>query len=85
MNPPAPIESGCEMMKRAAKDLKKEIEHNVRRAAEMRSKITALQGQANPDQAQISALKQALEVLEKKIEEDRVSLSTLEDVITENC
>ncbi|MFE7558356.1 hypothetical protein [Kitasatospora sp. NPDC057500] len=85
MSSPAPTESGCEMMKRTAKDLKKEIEKNEHRAAEIRSKITVLQGQAHPDQAQIDALKQTLEILEKKIEEDRVSLSTLEDVITENC
>ncbi|MFF7454453.1 hypothetical protein [Kitasatospora sp. NPDC008115] len=85
MNPPAPMESGCDMMKRTAKALKKDIENSERHAAEIRSKIAVLQGQANPDQAQIDALKQALEILEKKIEEDRLSLSTLEDVITENC
>ncbi|MFB6641501.1 hypothetical protein ACFCYF_30125 [Streptomyces chartreusis] len=85
MNPPPAEESGCEMMKRLARDLKKDIDKNEKRAKEVRDRIAKLEAQANPDQAQISALKQALELLERKITDERVSLSELEDVISENC
>lgn len=85
MNPQPAEESGCEMMKRLARDLKKDIDKNEKRAKEVRDRIAKLEAQANPDQAQISALKQALELLERKITDERVSLSELEDVISENC
>ncbi|MCZ4610063.1 hypothetical protein O3S80_41125 [Streptomyces sp. Lzd4kr] len=85
MNPPPAEESGCEMMKRLARDLKKDIDRNEKRAKEVRDRIAELEAQANPDQAQISALKQALELLERKVTDERVSLSELEDVISENC
>ncbi|MFE2107474.1 hypothetical protein ACFXAF_16585 [Kitasatospora sp. NPDC059463] len=85
MNAPPTEESGCELLKRTARDLKKDIDRSVQRAAEIRARITALQAQADPDQAQIDTLRQALEVLEKKIEDERASLSNLNDVISENC
>ncbi|MCX5231241.1 hypothetical protein [Streptomyces sp. NBC_00233] len=85
MNPPPAAESGCQMMKRLAKEQAKSIDTSEERAEEFRKRITELEAQANPDQAQISALKQALAHLEKKIEDDRVTLSDLESVISENC
>ncbi|MCB8907626.1 MULTISPECIES: hypothetical protein [unclassified Streptomyces] len=85
MNPPPAPESPCQMMKRLAKELEKSIDKSKERAKEFRDRITELEAQANPDQAQISALKQTLEHLRKKIEDDRVTLSDLESVISENC
>ncbi|MFF5922620.1 hypothetical protein ACFY8C_30455 [Streptomyces flavochromogenes] len=85
MNPPPPEETGCQMMKRLAKELEKGIEKSGKLAQELRTRIAGLEAQANPDQAQIDALKQALERLEQKIEDDRVALSDLETVISENC
>ncbi|MFF4104420.1 ferritin-like domain-containing protein [Streptomyces sp. NPDC001903] len=85
MNPPMAGESGCQLMKRLAKELKASIAKTQEHASEVANRITELEAQANPDQSQISALKQTLEVLRKKIEEERASLSELEDVISENC
>ncbi|MCC0093476.1 hypothetical protein K7B10_01420 [Streptomyces flavotricini] len=85
MNAPTAGESGCQLMKRLAKELKVSIAKTQEHAAEVASRITELEAQANPDQSQISALKQTLEVLRKKVEEERASLSELEDVISENC
>ncbi|ATZ29186.1 ferritin-like domain-containing protein [Streptomyces lavendulae] len=85
MNSPMAAESGCDLMKRLAKDLKLSIAKTQEHADQVASRIAELEAQANPDQSQISALKQALEVLRKKIEDERASLSELEDVISENC
>ncbi|MFE2480752.1 hypothetical protein [Streptomyces sp. NPDC059389] len=85
MNSPMAGESGCDLMKRLAKELKASIAKTQEHATEVASRITGLEAQAHPDQSQISALKQTLEVLRKKVEEERASLSELEDVITENC
>ncbi|MFI5671135.1 hypothetical protein [Streptomyces sp. NPDC051704] len=85
MNSPMAGESGCQLMKRLAKELKVSIAKTQEQATEVASRITGLEAQANPDQSQIGALKQALEVLGKKAEEERASLSELEDVISENC
>lgn len=80
-----PNESGCEMMKRIAKDLEKEIDRTGKRINELEEKIAALKAQANPDLKEIQALEKIVEQLQKKREEDQSSLSTLQDVITENC
>ncbi|GGQ08328.1 MULTISPECIES: hypothetical protein [Streptomyces] len=85
MNAPMAAETGCQLMKRLAKDLKESITKGEKHADEVESRIAQLEAQANPDQAQISALKQTLEVIRKKIEDERTSLSELEDVISENC
>ncbi|MFF4368984.1 hypothetical protein [Streptomyces sp. NPDC001594] len=84
MNPPAG-ETGCELMKRLAKDLKKTIHDDEVHAAKIAQRIAELEAQSPPDEQQINALKQAQEVLRKKIEDERASLSELEDVIRENC
>lgn len=73
------------MMKRVAKDLEKEIDRTRDRIGELQDKIAALEAQANPDQQEIQALKKVVEQLRKKLEEDQSSLSTLQDVISENC
>lgn len=73
------------MMKRIAKDLEKEIDRTRERIGELQDKIAALEAQANPDQQEIRALKKIVEQLQKKLEEDQSSLSTLQDVISENC
>lgn len=85
MTPPQAGESGCDLMKRLATDLKASIHNSETHAAGIRARITELEAQADPDQGQISALKQALDVLLKKIEEERASLAELEVVISENC
>ncbi|MFK0044282.1 hypothetical protein ACIQU4_09300 [Streptomyces sp. NPDC090741] len=85
MNAPTTGESGCELMKRLAKELKASIRATEDHAAEVPRRITELEAQPDPDENQINALKQTLEVLRKKIEEETASLSTLEDVISENC
>ncbi|MEU3902457.1 hypothetical protein [Streptomyces goshikiensis] len=85
MNSPMAGESGCQLMKRLAKELKVSIAKTQEHADEVASRIAALEAQVNPDQSQISALKQTLDVLRKKIDEERVSLSDLEGVISENC
>ncbi|MFH8568703.1 hypothetical protein [Streptomyces sp. NPDC017993] len=82
----APVNEGpCQMMRRLAKEQRAEIGRTEKRVDELRTKIDALQAQPAPDAAAIAALRQAVETLEKKVEDDRLSLSTLEDVITENC
>ncbi|MEV0375068.1 hypothetical protein AB0I10_35740 [Streptomyces sp. NPDC050636] len=78
-------ESPCQMMRRLAKAQGAEIGRTEKRIDELRKKIGDLQAQPVPDAAAIAALRQAAESLEKKLEDDRLSLSTLEDVITENC
>lgn len=85
MNSPMAGESGCDLMKRIAKELKASIKAAEVHAAELARRIAELEAQTDPDEKQISALRQTLEALNKKIEEDRASLSTLEDVISENC
>ncbi|MFD5507150.1 hypothetical protein ACFWIB_05160 [Streptomyces sp. NPDC127051] len=85
MNAPTSGESGCELMKRLAKELKASIRTTKDHAAEVSRRIVELEAQPDPDENQIKALKQTLEVLRKKIEEETASLSTLEDVISENC
>ncbi|MGR4879784.1 hypothetical protein ACIPUC_10180 [Streptomyces sp. LARHCF249] len=85
MNSPSAGESGCDLMKRIAKELRASIKAAETNAAELARRIAELEAQPDPDEKQINALKQTLEALNKKIEEDRLSLSTLEDVISENC
>lgn len=85
MNATASGESGCELMKRVAKELKASIRATTNHANELSRRIEQLEAQPDPDEKQIGALRQALEVLRKKIEEERGSLSELEDVISENC
>ncbi|MFI6144395.1 hypothetical protein [Streptomyces sp. NPDC051109] len=85
MNAPMAGESGCQLMKRLAKEAKVSIAKTQAHADEVASRIAELEAQANPDQSQISALQQTLDVLRKKAEEERASLSELEDVIRENC
>ncbi|MFI1255428.1 hypothetical protein ACH4U6_16850 [Streptomyces netropsis] len=80
-----PHESGCEMMKRIAKDLEKEIDRTRKRINELEEKIAALKAQTNPDLKEIQALEKIVEQFRKKLEEDQSSLSTLQDVISENC
>lgn len=86
MNTPRSGESGCEMMKRIAKELRASIRAAEAGADEISQRIAELQAQADPllDQ-EIAALVQVRDTLEKTIEEERTSLSTLEDVISENC
>ncbi|MFI0716808.1 hypothetical protein ACH4SK_40815 [Streptomyces inhibens] len=78
-------ESPCEMMRRVAKEQKAEIRRTEKLIDELKGKISVLEQQPNPDPAAIAALRQAVEGLERKLEDDRLALSTLEDVITENC
>ncbi|MCX5380446.1 hypothetical protein [Streptomyces sp. NBC_00091] len=85
MNSPTAGESGCELMKRLAKELKASIRATEKHADEVSRRIAELEAQPDPDEQQIGALKQTLEVLTKKIEEERASLSDLESVISENC
>lgn len=73
------------MMKRLAKGLKASIRSTQEHSHELSNRIAELEAKPDPDEAQINALKQALEVLQKKAEEERASLSELEDVISENC
>lgn len=73
------------MMKRLAKGLKASIRATQDHSNELSNRIAELEAKPDPDEAQINALKQALEVLLKKAEEERASLSELEDVISENC
>ncbi|GAA0309759.1 hypothetical protein GCM10010302_55600 [Streptomyces polychromogenes] len=84
MNPPA-AETGCELMKRLAKDLKKTLHDDEAHATKLAQKIAELEAQSPPDEQQINALKQALELLRKKIEDERAALSELEEVISQNC
>ncbi|MGY5125215.1 hypothetical protein [Streptomyces nigrescens] len=82
----APVqESPCEMMRRLAKGQEAEIRRTEKHIDELREKISELEQQPHPDPAAIAALRQAVEGLERKLAEDRLSLSTLEDVISENC
>ncbi|MFF8262320.1 hypothetical protein [Streptomyces virginiae] len=85
MNSPMAPETGCQLMKRLAKDLKESIKKGEKHADEVEGRIAQLEAQANPDQGQITAFKQTLEVIRKKIEDERTSLSDLEGVISENC
>ncbi|GAA4887850.1 hypothetical protein ACFPM3_18060 [Streptomyces coeruleoprunus] len=86
MNAPAARESGCQMMKRIAKELKASIRAAEAHADELSRRIAELEAQPDPEvELEIKALVQVREVVEKKIEEERASLSTLEDVISENC
>ncbi|QGV77306.1 hypothetical protein [Streptomyces ficellus] len=86
MNEPAASESGCQMMKRIAQELKASIRAFEAHAEELSRRIAELEAQPDPEvELEILALVQARDALEKKIEEERASLSTLEDVIRENC
>ncbi|APU43687.1 hypothetical protein [Streptomyces sp. TN58] len=85
MSGPMAGESSCQMMERLADDLRESITKASERAAKIKARIAELKAQAHPDQSQISALEQTLEVLLKKIEDDRTSLADLESVISENC
>lgn len=85
MNAPMAGETGCQLMKRLAKELKESIAKGEKHADELEDRIAQLEGQPNPDQSQISALKQTLDVIRKKTDDERTSLSELEDVISENC
>ncbi|MFJ9789526.1 hypothetical protein [Streptomyces globosus] len=85
MNAPASGESGCQLMRRLAKELEKSIKATERHADEVADAIAALAARPDLDQQQIAALGQTREVLLKKIEEERTSLSDLESVISENC
>ncbi|MCQ8771009.1 hypothetical protein [Streptomyces telluris] len=82
--PPAD-ESPCQMMKRLAKELGKEIRRTEERIRELEDKIASLQAQPDPPEQEIQALQQTLESLRTKVADDNLSLSTLQDVITENC
>ncbi len=82
---PQEHESGCAMMKRVAKEQEEAIRRTRKRIDELEDKIASLSAQPHPDQQQIQALRQAVENLQAKVEEDERSLSDLQDVITENC
>ncbi|GAA2440347.1 hypothetical protein [Streptomyces lavendulocolor] len=87
MNPPPETrESGCEMMRRIAEELRASIEAAEAHVRELSNRIAELEAQPGPEvELEIRALVQTREVVEKRIEEERTSLSTLEDVISENC
>ncbi|MFF8288895.1 hypothetical protein ACF068_06615 [Streptomyces sp. NPDC016309] len=86
MNQPAGRESGCQMMKRIAKELKASIRAAEGHADELSRRIAELEAQPGPEvELEITALAKAREAIEKKIAEEHASLSTLEDVIIENC
>ncbi|WP_431676847.1 hypothetical protein [Kitasatospora sp. KL5] len=78
-------ESGCAMMKRLAKTQREEIHRSRQSITEFEAKIRALEAEPEPDHAQIWALRQAVQRLGQKIEEDERALFDLESVITENC
>ncbi|WP_187283771.1 hypothetical protein [Streptomyces sp. adm13(2018)] len=85
MTPPPPPESPCQMMARLAQEQAAGIGGTEERVGELRTRITGLEAQPDPAGAQIGALRQALETLEKKVVDDRAALAALEDVIRENC
>ncbi|MFI9206087.1 hypothetical protein [Streptomyces sp. NPDC053048] len=72
-------------MRRLAEESQEEIDRTDQRIRDLEAKIESLQAQPDPPENEIQALKQTLDSLRTKLKDDRLALSTLEDVISENC
>ncbi|MGW5974132.1 hypothetical protein [Streptomyces sp. NPDC055186] len=73
------------MMRRAAESARREIRRRGDEISRLRGEIGHLKGQPDPDHKAIAALEQRVAVLEEQLEQDELSLDTLEQVISENC
>ncbi|WP_158973349.1 hypothetical protein [Streptomyces griseus] len=82
---PVTHETPCAMMRREAKSARTEIRSLGKQISHLDQEIAELGGQPDPDQQAIAALKQRRDSLRVKLEQDELSLQTLEDVISENC
>ncbi|MEU9592350.1 hypothetical protein ACGF7W_35645 [Streptomyces sp. NPDC048219] len=78
-------ESPCAMMRRAAQSARKDIGRRKDEMARLRGELNHLQGMPDPDRTAITALQERLEMLEGQLEQDELSLDTLEQVISESC
>ena len=78
-------ESGCEMMRRIARETRDEIDRLNRRAGELGDTIDQLKAEPNPDEGKIKMLEQTLASVEKQIEDNRFSLENIEIDISQNC
>ncbi|MEU3614178.1 hypothetical protein ABZ725_17900 [Streptomyces sp. NPDC006872] len=78
-------ESPCDMMRRVAKSQREAIRRQRAEIHQVEKTIDTLQQQPEPDLGTISALEQTLQSLNEQLEQNELSLETLEAVISENC
>lgn len=82
---PVDHEDPCTMMRRTAKESREAIKQLRKRIDKLTEDIAVLKQQAHPDQQAIAALERQLADRGDQLASDELSLSTLEDVISENC
>lgn len=77
--------SACDMMRRLLEQSKRELRRKERQLEELTDHLQELQGETPPDKAAIATAEKRIELLKIELENDRISMSTLEEVIRENC
>ncbi|WP_371499995.1 hypothetical protein OG871_26630 [Kitasatospora sp. NBC_00374] len=77
--------SGCQLMKRMAKEGRKEIEDEKRRIDLLESQVDALEHIPDTPPSQIEALRTRLRELRERLELDEAQQSALEDEILASC
>ncbi|MGW2044946.1 hypothetical protein ACWCPF_07155 [Streptomyces sp. NPDC001858] len=78
-------ESPCDMMRRVAKAQREAIRRQRKEIHQVEQSIDTLQRQPEPDLATISALERTLQSLTEQLEQNELTLQTLDEVISENC
>jgi chromosome segregation ATPase len=83
--PEARLRSICDVFKKAIQDLRKEIPRKEKQVSALESRISQLQGQSNPDTAQIQLLQEQLADLNNQLESDRAQLNAFEEEFSASC